>query len=74
LGDWLPLVANPRLLAAGSRSAEDPRRKSAFHPQRVDEHLLDCGTEFPREIAGSCALIETERRRLPTVLGLEVMR
>ena len=48
--------------------------RTAFHPQRVDWHLLDRGTEFPRDIAGSRALVEKERRRLATALGLEAMR
>jgi S-adenosylmethionine decarboxylase len=48
--------------------------RTAFHPQRVDWHLLDRGTEFPRDIAGSRALVERERRRLATTLGLEAMR
>ena len=48
--------------------------RSAFHPQRVDWHLLDRGTEFPRDIAGSRALVEKERRRLATALGLGAMR
>ena len=48
--------------------------RSAFRPQRVDWHLLDRGKEFPRDIAGSRPLVEQERRRLATALGLEAMR
>src|SRR5438093_8075189 len=45
--------------------------KQTFQPQRVDWQLLDRGSEFPRDIAGSRALVEQERRRWATALGLE---
>jgi S-adenosylmethionine decarboxylase len=48
--------------------------RAAFHPQKVDWRLLDRGREFPRDIAGSRALVEQERRRVATALGLEAMR
>jgi hypothetical protein len=47
------------------------RLRMASHPQGVDWQLLDRGTEFPRDIAGSRAMLEWEQRRLATVLGLE---
>ena len=48
--------------------------KEVFLPERVEWHLLDRGREFPRDIAGSKALVEQERRRVATALGLEAMR
>ena len=48
--------------------------KDAFRPTRVERHLLDRGREFPRDIAGSKALVEQERRRVATALGLEALR
>jgi S-adenosylmethionine decarboxylase len=48
--------------------------KDAFQPTRVEWHLLDRGREFPRDIAGSKALVEQERRRVATALGLEALR
>ena len=48
--------------------------KEVFLPERVEWHLLDRGREFPRDIAGSKVLVEQERRRVATALGLEAMR
>ena len=48
--------------------------KDAFQPTRVEWHLLDRGREFPRDIAGSKVLVEQERRRVATALGLEALR
>ena len=48
--------------------------RGAFHPQRVEWHLLDRGREFPRDLAGSRALVEQHRRRLAAGLGLEALR
>ena len=48
--------------------------KETFRPQKVDWQLLDRGSEFPRDIAGSRALVEQERRRVASALGLEVLR
>ncbi len=48
--------------------------QETFRPQRVEWQLLDRGREFPRDIAGSRALVEQERRRVATALGLEAMR
>ena len=48
--------------------------KREFRPRRVEWQLLDRGSEFPRDIAGSRALVGQERRRLATALGLEAMR
>ena len=48
--------------------------RAAFRPQRVKWQLLDRGREFPRDIAGSRALVEQERRRVATALGLEALR
>jgi len=47
--------------------------KDAFQPTRVEWHLLDRGREFPRDIAGSKAQVEQERRRVATALGLEAL-
>jgi S-adenosylmethionine decarboxylase len=47
---------------------------TAFRPERVEWHLLDRGIEFPRDVAGSRALVEQERRRVATALGLEALR
>ena len=46
----------------------------AFRPQRVEWHLLDRGREFPRDVAGSRALVEQHRRRVAAGLGLEALR
>ncbi|HET9327938.1 MAG TPA: S-adenosylmethionine decarboxylase [Candidatus Eisenbacteria bacterium] len=46
----------------------------AFHPQKVEWHLLDRGREFPRDLAGSRALVEQHRRLVAAGLGLEVPR
>ena len=48
--------------------------KQTFQPQRVDWQILDRGSEFPRDIAGSRAEAGQERRRLATALELEAMR
>ena len=48
--------------------------KDTFLPERVEWHLLDRGREFPRDIAGSKALVEQERRRVATALGLGALR
>jgi S-adenosylmethionine decarboxylase len=46
--------------------------RNAFHPQRVQWKLLDRGLEFPRDLAGSRALVEQRRRQRVAGLGLEV--
>ena len=48
--------------------------RDAFRPRRVEWHLLDRGREFPRDLAGSRALVEQHRRRVAAGLGLEVLR
>jgi len=48
--------------------------REAFRPARHEWHLLDRGREFPRDIAGSRALVGQERRRVATALGLEALR
>ena len=48
--------------------------RRTFRPQRVEWQLLDRGSEFPRDIAGSRTLVERERRRVASALGLEALR
>jgi S-adenosylmethionine decarboxylase len=46
----------------------------AFRPRRIEWQLLDRGSEFPRDIAGSRAVVGQERRRVASALGLEALR
>ena len=48
--------------------------KQSFRPRRIEWQLLDRGSEFPRDIAGSRALVGQERRRVASALGLEALR
>ena len=46
----------------------------SFRPRRIEWQLLDRGSEFPRDIAGSRAVVGQERRRVVSALGLEALR
>ena len=48
--------------------------RDAFRPRHVEWQLLDRGREFPRDVAGSRALVEQHRRRVAAGLGLEALR
>jgi S-adenosylmethionine decarboxylase len=47
--------------------------REAFRPQQIEWKLLDRGREFPRDLAGSRALVEQRRRQVAAGLGLEVL-
>ena len=69
-------VINADIFSCASFEVEDALSalREAFRPQRVEWHLLDRGREFPRDIAGSRALVEQHRRRVAAGLGLEALR
>jgi S-adenosylmethionine decarboxylase len=48
--------------------------RRSFRPRRIEWQLLDRGSEFPRGIAGSRAVVGQERRRVASALGLEALR
>ena len=48
--------------------------RQSFRPRRIEWQLLDRGSEFPRDIAGSRALVGQERRRVVSALGLGALR
>ena len=48
--------------------------RQTFQPKRVEWQLLDRGSEFPRDIAGSRSAVDQERRRVASALGLEALR
>jgi len=45
-----------------------------FRPRRVEWKLLDRGSEFPKHIARSRAIVQRDRRLVARGLGLEVTR
>jgi len=69
-------VVNADIFSCENFDVEDALSalRDAFHPRRVEWHLLDRGREFPRDLAGSRALVEQHRRRVAAGLGLEVLR
>lgn len=69
-------VVNTDIFSCENFEVEDALAvlRKAFRPQRVEWHLLDRGREFPRDIAGTRALVEQDRRRVASTLGLEAMR
>lgn len=46
----------------------------SFRPRRIEWRLLDRGSEAPRDVAGSRAVVGQERRRVASALGLEALR
>jgi len=69
-------IVNADIFSCESFDVEDALSalRETFCPRRVEWHLLDRGREFPRDIAGSRALVGQERRRVATALGLEALR
>jgi S-adenosylmethionine decarboxylase len=69
-------VVNADIFSCENFDVEDALSvlREAFHPQKVEWHLLDRGREFPRDLAGSRALVEQHRRRVAAGLGLEALR
>jgi len=69
-------VVNADIFSCENFDVEDALSafRDAFRPQKVEWHLLDRGREFPRDLAGSRALVEQHRRRVAAGLGLEAMR